>query len=129
MKFFSINAFFLFLLNFVFIGAYCQVTANKKLDKPNIVLILVDDMGYSDIGCYGGEISTPNLDKLANQGMRFTQMHNTSKCFPSRSCLLTGVYAQQNGMSVNLGSFDNSISLGDLVISQGYRTLQSGKNH
>ncbi len=109
--------------------AFSQVVKTDKTTKPNIVLILVDDMGYSDIGCYGGEISTPNLDKLANQGMRFTQMHNTSKCFPSRSCLLTGVYAQQNGMSVNPEQFQNSISLGDLVKTAGYRTLQSGKNH
>ena len=111
------------------IGVNAKVSTKKKQEKPNIILILVDDMGYSDIGCYGGEISTPNLDKLATQGIRFTQMHNTSKCFPSRSCLLTGVYAQQNGMSVDPGSFDNSISLGDLLKSQGYRTLQSGKNH
>lgn len=129
MKLSVLSYFLVFLLNFVSSNGISQGTTTKKTDKPNIVLILVDDMGYSDIGCYGGEISTPNLDKLANQGIRFTQMHNTSKCFPSRSCLLTGVYAQQNGMSVNPESFDNSISLGDLVKTQGYRTLQSGKNH
>lgn len=109
--------------------AFAQVPMKDATTKPNIVLILVDDMGYSDLGCYGGEISTPNLDKLATQGVRFTQMHNTAKCFPSRSCLLTGVYAQQNGMSVNPEQFQNSISLGDLVKTVGYRTLQSGKNH
>jgi arylsulfatase len=119
----------LFLLSLVSFCGTSQVSNNKKLDKPNIILILVDDMGYSDIGCYGGEISTPNLDKLANQGIRFTQMHNTSKCFPSRATLLTGVYAQQNGMSVKPKSFTNSISLGDLLRTEGYRTLQSGKNH
>ena len=68
-------------------------------EKPNIIFILVDDMGWSDIGCYGSEIKTPHIDKLANEGLRLTQMHNTSKCFPSRACLLTGVYAQQCGMS------------------------------
>lgn len=55
--------------------------------RPNVLLILVDDMGWSDIGCYGGEVDTPNLDYLANQGIRFTQFHNTAKCFPSRACL------------------------------------------
>jgi arylsulfatase len=106
-----------------------QVSKEKKLNRPNIILILVDDMSYSDIGCYGGEIQTPNIDRLAQNGIRFTQMHNTSKCFPSRACLLTGVYAQQNGMSINPGSFDHSISLGDLLKTVGYRTFQSGKNH
>ena len=60
--------------------------------KPNILIILVDDMGYSDIGCYGSEIKTPHIDRLAANGMKFTQMYNTSKCYPSRACLQTGVY-------------------------------------
>jgi len=55
--------------------------------KPNILFILVDDMGYSDIGCYGGEIATPNIDSLAENGLRFTQMYNTAKCMTSRACL------------------------------------------
>lgn len=129
MKISSLTFSVIVLFTLFTIGVNAKVSTKKKQEKPNIILILVDDMGYSDIGCYGGEISTPNLDKLATQGIRFTQMHNTSKCFPSRSCLLTGVYAQQNGMSVDPVSFDNSISLGDLLKSQGYRTLQSGKNH
>jgi len=102
---------------------------NIKSDKPNIIMILADDMGYSDLGCYGSEINTPNLNKLAQNGMRFTQMHNTSKSFPSRACLLTGVYAQQCGMSENPQEIKNSISIGDLAKSAGYRTLFSGKNH
>jgi arylsulfatase len=101
----------------------------SKSDRPNIVMILADDMGYSDLGCYGSEINTPNLDKLAQNGIRFTQMHNTAKCFPSRACLLTGVYAQQSGMSEKPESIKNSISLGDLLKTAGYRTLFSGKNH
>jgi arylsulfatase A-like enzyme len=101
----------------------------SKTDKPNIVMILADDMGYSDLGCYGSEINTPNLDKLAQNGIRFTQMHNTAKCFPSRASLLTGVYAQQCGMSENPQSFKNTISIGDLLKTEGYRTLFSGKNH
>src|ERR671937_681688 len=64
-------------------------------NRPNIVVILSDDMGYSDLGCYGGEIATPNLDALAANGLRFTQFYNTARCWPSRAALLTGYYAQQ----------------------------------
>lgn len=102
---------------------------NNKPEKPNIIMILADDMGYSDLGCYGSEINTPILNKLAQNGLRFTQMHNTAKSFPSRACLLTGVYAQQSGMSENPETIKNSISIGDLLKSAGYRTLFSGKNH
>src|SRR5436309_7642719 len=63
--------------------------------RPNIVVILADDLGYSDLGCYGGEIRTPNLDGLAAGGLRFTQFYNTARCWPSRASLLTGYYAQQ----------------------------------
>src|SRR5512142_1097428 len=62
---------------------------------PNVVFILADDLGYSDLGCYGGEIATPNLDSLARDGLRFTQFYNTTRCWPSRGALLTGYYAQQ----------------------------------
>src|SRR6056297_3742854 len=64
-------------------------------DKPNIVFILADDSGYSDLGCYGGEIATPNLDSLAGNGLRFSQFYNTARCWPTRGSLLTGYYAQQ----------------------------------
>ena len=60
-------------------------------NRPNIVLIMADDMGYSDIGCYGGEINTPNIDALAADGLRFTQFYNTSRCCPTRAALLTGL--------------------------------------
>src|SRR5438105_4601490 len=63
--------------------------------QPNVLIILADDMGYSDAGCYGGEIQTPNLDRLAKGGLRFTQFYNTARCWPSRAALLTGYYAQQ----------------------------------
>src|SRR6266513_845869 len=62
---------------------------------PNIVLILADDLGFSDVGCYGSEIQTPNIDKLAREGLRFTQFYNTARCWPSRAAILTGYYAQQ----------------------------------
>ena len=63
--------------------------------KPNVLLIIADDMGYSDAGCYGGEIDTPNLDRLASNGLRFSQCYSTGRCWPSRTCLLTGYYPQQ----------------------------------
>src|SRR5262245_65934317 len=62
---------------------------------PNILLIVADDMGFSDAGCYGGEIATPNLDALAKGGLRFTQFYNTARCWPTRAAILTGYYAQQ----------------------------------
>ena len=98
--------------------------------RPNIIFILVDDMGYSDIGCYGGEVKTPNLDRLAQRGLRFTSMYNTSKCFPSRACLLTGVYAQQCNMGrSSKGGIKNAITLAELLKKKGYRTLAVGKHH
>src|SRR4051812_14463238 len=63
--------------------------------RPNVLLILADDMGFSDAGCYGGEIQTPNLDRLAANGLRFTQFYNTARCWPTRAAILTGYYAQQ----------------------------------
>src|SRR5437867_3499085 len=62
---------------------------------PNVLIILADDLGFSDVGCYGSEIQTPNIDKLAKDGLRFTQFYNTARCWPSRACILTGYYAQQ----------------------------------
>jgi arylsulfatase A-like enzyme len=96
---------------------------------PNILFILVDDMGYSDLGCYGGEIETPHLDSLAENGLRFTQMYNTAKCMSSRAALLTGVYAQQCGMARKPLAMINSVTLGEVLRPAGYRTLASGKHH
>lgn len=118
-----------------FISLLCTAVALLTLsaaaveNRPNIVLILADDMGWSDLGCYGSEIATPNLDRLAENGIRFTRFYNTAKCFPSRACLLTGLYAQQCGMDKLPGSFRNSVTLGDVLRSAGYRTLASGKHH
>src|SRR6476469_9419698 len=63
--------------------------------RPNVVVFLADDLGYSDLGCYGGDIQTPNLDGLAKNGLRFTQFYNTARCWPTRGSLLTGYYAQK----------------------------------
>jgi arylsulfatase A-like enzyme len=101
----------------------------SSMANPNIILILVDDMGWSDIGSYGGEVSTPNIDHLAQGGLRFTQFHNTSKCFPSRATLLTGLYAQQTGMDEKPVSMRNVATIAEVLRSQGYRTLMTGKHH
>ena len=68
--------------------------------KPNVLLILNDDMGYSDLGCYGGEVRTPNLDRLAAGGLRFSQFYNTARCSPSRASLLTGLHPHQTGIGI-----------------------------
>ncbi len=98
-------------------------------DRPNIILILADDMGYSDIGCYGSEIATPNLDALAASGLRFTQAYNTSKCFTTRASLLTGCYQHQVGMARGPGKITGAVTLGHVLKAAGYRTLWSGKHH
>ncbi len=93
--------------------------------RPNIVLIMVDDMGFSDLGCYGGEIQTPNLDKLAQQGLRFTQFYNTAKCAETRATLLTGRYFPE----VGTGALRNCMTLAEALRSGGYTTLMTGKWH
>ena len=109
---------------------HAALARTKRKDKrPNIVLILADDMGWSDLGCYGGEIDTPNLDRLAKGGIRFTQFHNTAKCFPSRACLLTGLYAQQCGMGRSPDTLTHCVTLGEVLRGAGYRTLMAGKHH
>ncbi len=97
--------------------------------KPNILYIMVDDMGYSDLGCYGGEIETPNIDKIAESGIRFSQFYNTAKCMTSRACLLTGLYAQQCGMDEKPVAMTNSVTLGEVLKTAGYRTFAAGKHH
>src|SRR2546430_14705717 len=82
---------FLILLSLALSLARCLSAA----DKPNVLFFLADDLGYSDLGCYGGEIATPNLDSLARNGLRFTQCYNTARCWPSRGALMTGYYAQE----------------------------------
>jgi arylsulfatase len=114
---------------FVFAVASIYAAQTDPAPRPNIIFILADDLGWSDIGCYGSEIRTPHLDRMAAQGMRFTQIHNTSKCFPSRACLLTGVYAQQCGMAKQGRRILNAVTLGEALRGAGYRTLAVGKHH
>src|SRR6187200_2602109 len=105
--------------------------------KPNILLLLADDMGYSDLGCYGGEIETPNLDRLAAGGLRFTQFYNTARCWPSRAAILTGYYAQQVNRDTIPGAGGGGEGkrpgwaplLPRFLSPLGYRTYHSGKWH
>ncbi|HLO45735.1 MAG TPA: arylsulfatase [Leadbetterella sp.] len=116
-----------------------KVQEVKPESRPNVILIMVDDMGYSDLGIYGSEIATPNLDKLARQGLRLREFYNNSICAPTRASLLTGQYQHKAGVGyfdVNLGlpayqGFLNkeSLTLGEVFRSGGYSTLLSGKWH
>lgn len=111
----------------------------EKKARPNIVVILADDLGYSDVGCFGGEIQTPNLDKLAHNGLRFTNFFNTARCCPSRAALLTGLYSHQAGvghMTENLklpgyqGQLHrNCVTIAEVLRLAGYRGYMTGKWH
>jgi arylsulfatase len=110
---------------------------NATPARPNVIIFLADDMGFSDAGCYGGEISTPNLDHLAANGLRFTQFHNTARCWPSRAALLTGYYAQQVRRDTLPGVISGARGvrpawarlLPAMLKPLGYRTYHSGKWH
>src|SRR6266478_800224 len=88
----------------ILIVSLVSTVAAADPKRPNIVVILSDDMGFSDLGCMGGEIATPNLDALATGGVRFTQFYNTARCCPTRACLLTGLYPHQAGVGHMTGS-------------------------
>jgi len=115
--------------------------ASTKSPRPNIIIIMTDDMGFSDLGCFGSEIETPNLDSLAKQGIRFTQFYNTGRCCPTRASLLTGLYAHQAGvghMTEDRGPdnpgyrgrlMERCVTLAEVLGPAGYRTFQTGKWH
>lgn len=94
-------------------------------ERPNIVLIMADDLGFADLGCYGSEIDTPNLDELAARGLRMTQFYNTAKCHSSRVSLLTGLYCDQAGSQ----SLSRGATIAEVLGSAGYFTAMSGKWH
>jgi arylsulfatase len=102
--------------------------AAAKPSRPNVLLILCDDLGYSDLGCYGGEIRTPNLDRLAADGTRFTQFYNCAVCVMTRAALLTGLHPRQGGGSSGLLR-ENMVTLGEVMRDAGYNTALVGKWH
>lgn len=130
----------------VLITSFCPAQ-----ERPNVVLILVDDMGYSDIGCYGGEILTPNIDELASKGVRFSQFYNTSRSCPTRASLMTGLYQHQTGIghmsedplkipnqkspndwgvSGYKGFLNrNCVTIAEVLREEGYHTYMTGKWH
>jgi len=102
----------------------------KDRDRPNIVLIMTDDMGFSDVGCYGGEIRTPNLDRLAAGGLRFTQFYNCARCCPTRASLMTGQYQHKVGLAQNGRSLTrNGLTIAEALKPTGYSTAMVGKWH
>lgn len=128
------RCFWLGLLTALFFGA--SVTSAEPA-RPNILLILADDLGFSDLGCYGGEIATPNLDALAKDGLRFTQFYNTARCWPTRAGILTGYYAQQVRRDAVPGLKSGGQGtrpawarlLPEMLRPLGYRSYHAGKWH
>ena len=124
------------LVCLTFLALFRAGAADKR---PNVIVILADDMGFSDPGCYGSEISTPNLDKMAAEGLRFTQFYNTPRCCPSRAALLTGLYPQQAGVGAMMedrglpgyhGELNNHcVTVAEVLRGTGYHTLMVGKWH
>ncbi|MDQ3621954.1 MAG: arylsulfatase [Verrucomicrobiota bacterium] len=107
----------------------CFLQAAGKT-KPNVVFIVADDLGFSDLGCFGGEIHTPNLGALAMGGLRFTQFYNAARCCPTRAALLTGQYQHKVGLARNGRSLTrNGATLAELLQTAGYQTAMSGKWH
>ncbi|MEO6434942.1 MAG: arylsulfatase [Tepidisphaeraceae bacterium] len=129
-----------FLSAVVFPNLALPATELAPAGKPNIVVILTDDMGSSDLGCYGGEIDTPNIDKLASKGVRFTQFYNTARCCPTRASLLTGLYPHQAGMGWMTGHVSefpgysaelsrDAVTISEALKPAGYSSYMAGKWH
>ena len=120
-------------------SSYATARQKKNDQRPNIIIILADDLGYSDLGCYGGEIQTPNLDKLAENGVRFNHFYNTSRSCPTRASLMTGLYQHQAG--IGRMTFDNNlpgyrgtlsrnaVTIAEVLKQSGYATSMVGKWH
>lgn len=131
----------MFANSVVLLSAYIAAGANAAApaQKPNIVVIVADDLGYSDLGCYGSEVATPNLDGLAANGVRFNQFYNCARCCPTRSALLTGLYPHQAGVGHMLenwkppsytgGLGPNCVTIAQVLAEAGYRNYHVGKWH
>lgn len=135
------------LRTILLLGLASITTFATGATRPNIVVILADDMGFSDIGCYGSEIQTPNIDRLAAEGVRFTQFYNTSRCCPTRASLLTGLYPHQAGIGHMTDDYakevraklggpayttklnDRCVTIAEVLGTAGYETMMSGKWH
>ena len=139
---FRINIFLLQLANTVFLlMAHSSLTdeARAEPQQPNIVVLFADDMGFSDIGCFGSEIETPHLDQLAENGLRFSHFYNTGRCCPSRASIMTGLYPHQADIGHMAGDtgvpgYRDRLSFGAVTIAEvlgqaGYHTMMSGKWH
>lgn len=123
----------------VMMGTISLLSLPAAAERPNIVVILADDMGYSDIGCYGSEIETPQLDRLAAAGIRFTQFYNTGRCCPTRASLLTGLYPHQAGIGHMMDDrgfpgyrgelSDRCLTIAEALRPAGYRNYAAGKWH
>lgn len=130
---------FLVIICCLTIQCKSEIKLEAKSKRPNIILILADDLGFSDLGCYGGEIKTPNIDALAKNGLRFTQLYNSARCCPSRASLMTGLYPHQTGigfMTADNGKpgyrgflNDRCVTTASLLHEDGYNTYLSGKWH
>ena len=108
------------------LAPYSAAAVDENQDRPNIVLIVADDMGWSDAGCYGGEINTPNIDSLADDGLRFNQFYVNPVCAPSRAALMTGLYPRIHKGSTSVLT-TNMVTVAQVLRSAGYRTSISGK--
>src|SRR5436189_4655048 len=133
----NLRAFALILL----LGSACAAPppSDPGRSRPNLVVVLADDMGFSDLGCYGSEISTPNIDRLAARGLRFTHFYNAGRCCPSRASLLTGLYPHEAGVGHMMDDKASDGYRGDLnpksptiaerLKPSGYRAYAVGKWH
>ena len=117
----------------------CRYEGERNDERPNIILIMADDMGFSDLGFFGSQIETPNLDELAKNGLVFNQFYNTSRCCPSRAALLTGLYQHQAGVGAMVNDLghpgyrgylnDQCVTIAEVLKTAGYQTMMSGKWH
>lgn len=120
-------------------AALSSCSANKDDDRPNIIFILADDLGYSDLGCFGGEMNTPNINSLADNGLRYLNFYNTARSCPSRACLMTGLYSHSAGVGHMVKDreipgyrgriADNTVTIAEVLRDAGYQTAMTGKWH